>query len=84
VAKPSAFDWGIGDMSTGELQMALFSGLVLLMTLVGIGYIYIAQPESLRNDRDGVPYFTPEVENPATGQGVDMGTLIRHYRGETP
>lgn len=70
-------------MSKGELQMAIFSGLVLLITLVGIGYILIAQPAYLRQDRYAVPYFTPQVENPATGEAVDMGTLIRHYRGET-
>ncbi|ESQ16170.1 MAG TPA: hypothetical protein DDY14_04275 [Chromatiaceae bacterium] len=70
-------------MSKGELQMAIFSGLVLLITLVGIGYVFIAQPDYLRQDRDGVPYFTPLVENPETGEAVDMGTLIRHYRGET-
>jgi hypothetical protein len=74
----------IGDMTKGELQMAVFSGSVLLMTVVGIGYIFIAQPDYLRTDRDGVPYFTPTVENPETGEGVDMGSLIRHYRGETP
>jgi len=71
-------------MTKGELQMAVFSGSVLLMTIVGIGYIFIAQPDYLRMDRDGVPYFTPTVENPETGEGVDMGSLIRHYRGETP
>ena len=71
-------------MSKGELQMMVFSGLVLLITVLGIAYIFIAQPVYLRSDRDGVPYFTPEVENPVTNEAVDMGTLIRHYRGETP
>jgi hypothetical protein len=71
-------------MSKGELQMAIFSMLVTLMTVLGIAYIFIAQPAYLRSDRDGVPYFTPEVENPMTNEPVDMGTLIRHYRGETP
>lgn len=71
-------------MSKGELQMAIFSGLVLLITLLGIAYIFVAQPAYLRSDRDGVPYFTPKVENPVTGESVDMGALIRHYRGEEP
>jgi hypothetical protein len=71
-------------MSKGELQMAIFSILVTLMTVLGSAYIFIAQPAYLRSDRDGVPYFTPEVENPMTNTPVDMGTLIRHYRGETP
>jgi hypothetical protein len=71
-------------MSSGEIQMAVFSALVLVLTVSGIAYIAIAQPEYLREDRDGVPYFTPEVENPMTGEAVDMGTLIRHYRGELP
>ena len=69
-------------MSKGELQMAIFSALILFMTVLGIGYIFVVQPEYLRSDRDGVAYFTPEVENPETGEAIDMGTLIRHYRGE--
>jgi hypothetical protein len=71
-------------MSSGEIQMAVLSSLVLVMTVIGIGYIVVAQPDYLRKDRDGVPYFTPAVENPLSGEAVDMGTLIRHYRGEAP
>jgi hypothetical protein len=71
-------------MGNGHLQMWIFSALVTLLTIGGIAYIFIAQPEYLRADRDGVPYFSPKVENPITGEAIDMGTLVRHYRGETP
>lgn len=70
-------------MGKGEWQMAVFSGLVCLLTVVGIGYIFVVQPDYLRRNSEGVPYFTPRVEHPETGEGIDMGTLIRHYRGET-
>lgn len=71
-------------MSKGELQMSLFSGAVAVLTVAGLAYIYAVQPSYLRADRDGVPYFTPKVIHPVTEEAVDMGTLIRHYRGETP
>ena len=71
-------------MSKGELQMMLFSGAVAVMTVGGLGYIFSTQPEYLRADHDGVPYFTPPVKNPVTDEAVDMRTLVRHYRGEQP
>lgn len=71
-------------MSKGEMQMMLFSGAIGVMTVVGLAYIYTVQPDYLRKDRDGVPYLTPPVQDPVTGDAVDMGTLVRHYKGETP
>lgn len=71
-------------MSKGELQMSVFSAAVAVLTVAGLAYIYVAQPPYLHADRDGVPYFTPDVIHPVTEEAVDMGTLIRHYRGETP
>lgn len=64
--------------------MMLFSGAVAVLTVAGLAYIYTVQPDYLRADRDGVPYLTPPVQNPVTGKAVDMDTLVRHYRGETP
>jgi hypothetical protein len=71
-------------MSKGELQMTLFSGAVAVLTVAGLAYIFAVQPDYLRTDRDGVPYFTSAVKNPVTDETVDMTTLVRHYRGETP
>jgi len=71
-------------MGKGELQMMLFSGAVAVLTVAGLAYIFTVQPDYLRADRDGVPYLTPPVQHPLTEEPVDMGTLVRHYRGETP
>lgn len=71
-------------MSKGELQMILFSIMVAMITLGGLGYIFSAQPNYLRADRDGIPYFTPPVKNPINDEAVDMRTLVLHYRGDTP
>ena len=67
---------------SGEIQMRLFSGLVAAISLAGVIYIYTVPPESLRTTRDGVPHFAPPVINPATGEPIDLGTLVRHYKGE--
>ena len=71
-------------MSKGELQMMVFSGLVAAITVGGLGFIFTTHPDYLRADRDGVPYLTPPVIDPITDKPVDMGTLVRHYRGEAP
>jgi hypothetical protein len=31
--------------------------------------------------KDGVPYFTPPVVHPVTGQPVPVETLVQHYKG---
>ena len=63
----------------------LMRGYVVLVTLISLGalvFVYVYPPESLRSTRDGVPFFTPPVEHPETGEPLDLGELIRHYRGD--
>lgn len=62
------------------MQIYVWGGLAV--TLVGLAAMLIAPPSGTRADRDGVPYFTPKVINPATSEAVDLGVLVRHYRGD--
>lgn len=65
-----------------KLFMHVYAWSALAITLAVLAAMLIAPPASMRVDRDGVPYFTPKVLDPATGQAVDMSVLVRHYRGD--
>jgi len=54
---------------------------VAIVSIVALCYIYIYPPQSMRSNRDGVPYFMPKVLNLETGQPMSVDELIRHYRG---
>lgn len=69
-------------MSKDYLIMLTLSLTVLGISIVSLAYIAVVQPDYLRADRDGVPFYTPQVINPETGEPVEMGELIRHYKGE--
>jgi hypothetical protein len=59
-----------------------YVGTVSLVSLVALIYIYAFPPSSMLTSRDGVPHFTPQIMHPETGKALDMGELIRHYRGD--
>ena len=59
-----------------------FVGLVILLSLGSLTYVYTTPIESMKNTRDGVPYFTPSVINPETGNPITVDTLVRHYKGQ--
>jgi hypothetical protein len=65
-----------------KIVMSIYAYGALAVSVVGIAAMLIAPPPSLRMDRDGVPYFTPQVLHPETGEAVSVNTLIRHYRGD--
>lgn len=65
-----------------KIFMHVYAWSALAITLAGLAAMLIAPPASLRADRDGVAYFTPQVVDPATGKAVDMSVLVRHYRGD--
>jgi len=69
-------------MISAKLQLAVFSGLAAVVTVVGLAYIFIDAPAYLRSTRAGVPYFTPPVINPADGKPLDLNMLARHYEGK--
>ncbi len=66
----------------GGLFMQLYAGAALAVTVIGLAAMLIVPPASSRVDSSGVPYFTPKVVDPATGEPVDMSVLVRNYRGE--
>ena len=51
-----------------------------IATVVSLTYIVVAQPESLRESRAGVPFFTPQVMDPDTGEGVSVDRLVQHFK----
>ena len=68
----------------GRTQMAVFSGLVTMLTVVALVYVYVAPLESMRLTRDGVSYYAPPVIHPETGKPLDLNELVRHFRGIDP
>lgn len=69
-------------MNVSKLVMNAYVWSSLAIVVVGLAWMLIAPPHSMRLDRDGVPHFTPMVEHPITGEGVSVNTLIKHYRGD--
>lgn len=69
-------------MTRGYIAMLGLSLAVTGVTVASLAYIVTAQPDYLRSDRDGVPFYTPKVINPEGGEPLSMGELIRHYKGE--
>ena len=59
-----------------------YVAIVGIICVVALFYIYAFPPASMFTTRDGVPHFTPQVINPETGKPLDVGELIRHYRGD--
>ena len=55
-----------------KIAMALYGWGALIVSVGGIAAMLIVPPPSMRVDRDGVPHFTPHVENPETGKAVSV------------
>jgi hypothetical protein len=51
----------------GRVQMAVFSGLVTVLSVAALVYVYVVPLESMRLTRDGVSYYAPPVIHPETG-----------------
>lgn len=67
------------------IRVLLMRGYVFLVTAISLGaiiYVFAYPPQSLQTTRDGVPFFTPPVVHPETGEPLDLGELIRHYKGD--
>jgi len=69
-------------MTKGYIAMLALSIGVIGISISSLAYIVIEQPDYLHSDRDGVPFYTPQVINPDGGEPLNMGELIRHYKGE--
>jgi hypothetical protein len=58
--------------------------LVALSAVASIGgflWMTFAPPPGMKATSDGVPYFTPPVIHPVSGEAVPMEALVRHYKG---
>lgn len=67
-------------------QRRLLRFLVLLSAIVSVGgflWMTFSPPPGMKATRDGVPYFTPPVLHPVSGEAIPVETLVRHYKGET-
>ncbi|KAF0165927.1 MAG: hypothetical protein FD157_1103 [Rhodocyclaceae bacterium] len=65
-------------------QRQLLRFLVALSAIASVGgflWMTFAPPSGMKTTRDGVPYFTPPVVHPVTGQPVSVETLVQHYKG---
>lgn len=62
--------------------MRIFAAIVALLSAVALAYVYAFPPPSMRGTRDGVPYFTPPTVHPVTGEPLEIGQLVRHFKGE--
>lgn len=65
-------------------QRLLLRFLVALSAIASIGgflWMTFAPPPGMKATADGVPYLTPPVVHPVTGQPVPVETLVRHYKG---
>ncbi len=65
----------------GRLLMRLFVAAAAIATVGGIGWMYASPPSGMNVTRDGVPYLSPPVVNPATGEPVPLERLVQHYKG---
>lgn len=69
-------------MTLGKIQMVLFAAASTAITVGSLAFIFTSKPGYLHTTRDGVPYFTPPVINPADGKPLDVGMLVRHFEGK--
>lgn len=64
-----------------RLQTLIFVALVALLSLAGLVWVYAVPPASLQVSRAGVPFFTPRVQHPVTGEALDLDRLVDHFKG---
>ncbi len=64
-----------------KLLMQFLVALSAIIVIAGLAYVYAKPPQSMRANRDGVPYYTPPVVNPMTGEAIPVEQLVKHYRG---
>lgn len=61
--------------------MRAFVAVSTVVVIVGLAWVYVVPPESMRVTRDGVPHLSPPVANPAGGEAIPLETLVRHFKG---
>ena len=64
-----------------RLLLRFLVALSAIASIVGFLWMTFASPPGMKATKDGVPYFTPPVIHPVTGQPVPVDTLVQHYKG---
>lgn len=64
-----------------RVAMRLFIAASLVAVVGGLGYVYVKPPEGMRVTSEGVPYLSPPVVHPATGEAIPLEVLVTHYKG---
>lgn len=64
-----------------RLMMHFLVVLSAIVVVAGLASVYVKPPESMRVNRDGVPYYTPPVINPMTNAAIPVEQLVKHYKG---
>lgn len=65
-----------------RLLMRLYVAIAAVVSIGGYLWMTFAPPPGLKATKDGVPYFTPPVIHPISGEAIPVETLVRHYKGE--
>ncbi len=65
-----------------RVLMRLFVAIAAIVSIGGYLWMTFAPPTGLKATKDGVPYFTPPVIHPVSGEAIPVETLVRHYKGE--
>jgi hypothetical protein len=65
-----------------RLLLRILVGLSAIASVGGFLWMTFAPPPGLKATKDGVPYFTPPVVHPVSGEAIPVETLVRHYKGE--
>ena len=63
-----------------HLQLTLFAAVVVLVSIASIVHVAIQPLDELARTRQGMPFFTPPVLNPDTGEPIEMDALVEHYK----
>lgn len=64
-----------------RLLMRLFVVVAAVASIGGYFWMTVAPPADLKVTRDGVPYFSPPVLHPVTGEAIPLEKLVQHYKG---
>lgn len=64
-----------------RLLMRIFVALSATVSILGLAYVYLKPPESMRATRDGVAHHAPPVAHPLTGEPLALEVLVRHFKG---
>lgn len=69
-------------MMMASRLMQLYVLLIMVLSGAALVYVYAFPPKSMFLNRNGIAYFTPPVAHPETGEPIDLGDLVKHFRGD--